>query len=122
MTFWRGIFFGILMVIGSIGEIMQKSDQYFFGVNKTLIIVLLSISCVLGIMQIVSSINYLKAPKAKILLFCFALEGIYYAIITVFLISMEINIGIKIFGVTVSFILLIVICTAISNLWKKIIK
>lgn len=74
----------------------------------------------IGIAQIAASINYLKTLKTKILLFCFGVEGIYYVLMTIVLLSIKADIAIKIMGVIIACIMLIVIYTAIKNLWENI--
>ena len=100
MKFKYGIFCGLLVVICSISGMVDNSIGYIF-------------TLALGIIQLVVSINYQTVYK-KILVLCFLLEGIYYAVATIALLTYDIILAEKILGTIVGVGMLLLIMVSLK--------
>lgn len=120
MLYIRGLFFGIFFVIGSIEGLLIESAEYLINFNGSFSKVFWIIMCFIGSIQTFMSINYVKAYKLKILFLCFLLEGIYYALIFLLLLTIKMSVWYKIFGIVILFVLLFFIFTAIFSLYEKL--
>ena len=110
MNFKRGIFFGLMIGIGSISIIYEMRN-----IENKIALLPYIFALFLGIIQFIVSFNYQKLPKIRILVFCFCLEGIYYMITIIYLLLNHI-----IFGTIVGSIILSLICTSIYTIFNKV--
>lgn len=120
MLYIRGLFFGIFLVIGSIEGLLIERAEYLINFNGSFSKVFWIIMCFIGSIQTFMSINYVKAYKLKILFLCFLLEGIYYTLIFLLLLTIKMSVWYKIFGIVILFVLLFLIFTAIFSLHEKL--
>ena len=120
MLYIRGLFFGIFLVIGSIEGLLIESAEYLINFNGSFSKVFWIVMCFIGSIQTFMSINYVKAYKLKILFLCFLLEGIYYTLIFLLLLTIKMSVWYKIFGFVILFVLLFLIFTAIFSLHEKL--
>ena len=110
--FKNGIICGLLIIICSISNIMENLSPH------RIIFWIYLFTLLFGIIQCVISLNYKKSSR-KILLFCFALEGIYYIIATIFLLTQNAALTVKILGSIIAICILLFILISIQKLLKS---
>lgn len=113
MNFKRGIFCGLLVMIGSISGITGHSIEY----ENIGWIYLLTL--VMGMIQLVVSINYQKTYKIRVLILCFGLEGIYYVVSVINLLINSIILEVKVLGAIAGVGILVIILTSMRSLYGK---
>lgn len=122
MAFKRGIFFGGLLVIGSIHGVIpvltgrQQNSEAFLT-----ILLFYGIAMIIGIIQIISSLRYQdSSAKVKILICCFFVEMMYYVIGSFLLIKLETYRSIKVFGLFIAFLMIGIGITSMLSLFRRI--
>ena len=110
--FKNGIICGLLIIICSISNLMENLSTH------EIIFWIYLFTLLFGIIQCVISLYY-KKPYRKILLFFFALEEIYYIIATIFLLTQDAALAVKIFGSIIAICILLFILISIQNLLKS---
>ena len=98
--FKNGIICGLLVIICSISNLIENLSTH------GIIFWIYLFTLLFGIIQCVISLNY-KKPYRKILLFCFALEEIYYIIAAIFLLTQDSALAVKIFGSIIAICILL---------------
>lgn len=116
MNFKRGIFCGLVAIIGSICSL------FGWGAEPNGIKLLYIAALVLGLIQLMASFHY-REPlvKRKILIGCFGVETVYYAVGIVYLLIYGIALEEKIFGTLVGVCMLVLVLTSIRKLYREII-
>lgn len=110
--FKNGIICGLLVIICSISNLIENLSTH------GIIFWIYLFTLLFGIIQCVISLNY-KKPYRKILLFFFALEEIYYIIATIFLLTQDAALAVKIFGSIIAICILLLILISIQKLLKS---
>lgn len=108
MFFKRGVISGVFFVVVSL-SLLYDGFGLFYGVIL-----------ILGIIQLVVSINYQTGYKRHILLICFGLEGFYYIIAIVHLLKSEASLGEIFLGIVALLGIGTLIVTAIYELYHQI--
>lgn len=113
MLFKRGIFCGLLWIVGSVyGLLDWNAGQK--NINWLYIFAL-----VLGAIQLIASFHYQKLSTKKFLTGCFAIEGIYYGAAMIYLLVGSTAFEEKIFGMLVGIFMLALIVNSIKSLHSK---
>lgn len=112
MNFKRGIFCGIMIMIGSVSNIYEMYRLKNIAACWIFVFTLL-----MGVIQFIVSFGYKDQLKKRILLLCFGTEGIYCAISVIGLLLGNADSEIKIFGMVVVIVYFIVIFTSIHALY-----
>lgn len=115
MNFKRGIFCGVIAMIGSLDGLYEMYRMKNLAACGLYMLVLF-----LGITQIFASMGYEKPVKKRILLLCFGIEGIYCVAVVICLLAGNAVLGEKIFGMIVAIVYFSLILPSIYTLYHAL--
>lgn len=117
MKIKRGIFCGIIVMLGSVSGICEM-----YSMRNITACGIYTFALLLGVIQFIMSFRYDDQVKKRILLLCFGIEGIYCAAAMIRLLRADALMDVKIFGVIVAIIYLSLILSSVYTLCGDNIK
>lgn len=99
MNFKRGIFCGVIVTIGSLDGLYEM-----YRMKNIAACGLYMFALIMGVTQILVSLEYENLVKKRILLLCFGIEGIYCAAAMIYLLTGNAVSEVKLFGMVVGIV------------------